>query len=362
MKISYGSLYRRTKIYWFTVWVDGKKQNYSLETSNQREAENKVFEFRKQISLGLNPFDIKRDSSKATLGDLVSQYKTWSEHNKAARSRYRERSILARFVGHFKPTTPPGHLTRAALDQYFATMELHHHDVAEPVIPRLGETQLRALQPATRNRHLATIRHLYNKAVEWGICSANPAAHIRAFKTQKKPIRWLTDAEISKLITSAPNEFLKDLILTALETGLRGGEICRLAPADVDLAGGLITVHGTKSYQVRHVPISRRLTPVLQRRLAAGGERLFPIETDYLVHQVKKIAKDAELLDVTTHVFRHTYASRLIAAGVDLHTVQALLGHQSIQTTMIYAHLSPDRFSVVSEKLKKIYAGVKKKS
>ncbi len=336
-KLSRGSLYRRGQMYWFTVRVDGcRTHNFSLGTNLKREADRKVEEFRRQIELGLNPLGADHDAATSTIESLVAQYRSWSERNKAARSRYRERSILARFVTHFKPTTPPGYLTRAALDKYFATGEL---------------------KPATRNRHLATIRHLYNKAVEWGICPANPAAHIRTFRTQKKPIRWLTDAEISRIISAAPNEFWQDLLVTALETGLRGGEICRLAPADIDLAGGLITIHGTKNYQVRHVPISHRLLPVLQRRLATGGERLFPINLDYLVHQVKEISKAAGLPDVTAHVFRHTYASRLISGGLDLRTVQGLLGHQSITTTMIYAHLSPDRFRVAGGILEKAYEG-----
>jgi integrase len=196
---------------------------------------------------------------------------------------------------------------------------------------------------ATVNRYTSLLKRLFALAIQWGVIETSPAASIRLYKEEEKPVRVLSLADEKKLIAAAADH-LKPLIIVALQTGLRRGELLGLWWEHVDLPGRLLTVARSKSGRVRHVPLNDIALDALQ---AIRGERdLGPVFT-YRGRPVGKVWKAfaaavdrAKIRHCRLHDLRHTYATRAAAAGVPVTTLQRLLGHASVQTTQRYTHPS----------------------
>ena len=141
-----------------------------------------------------------------------------------------------------------------------------------------------------------------------------------------------------------------------MHTGLRQGELLGLQCADLDTRLHLAAVHHTKNGEPRHVP----LNPVVEAAVASlprygrtvlarpWGE---PLSDTTLYHAFHRTCAAAGVADCTWHTLRHTFASHLVMAGVDLRTVQELLGHKTLSMTLRYAHLAPAHKAAAVEKL-----------
>lgn len=326
MKVSSGSVFKRGNVYWYTIDIDGKRHKKSLHTSSRAEAYQKFSQIKANLEIGVTPSVI----SSISFSELKKKYLAYAKSTKAKSSVRRDTAILKKMTEYFK--------------QY------HVAQINRQMVEEYAQRQREAgMKAATLNREMAVLKHLFKKAGEWGMVKENPAQDIKPLKLQKKPIRYLTDDEIQNILKAAPGIW-RSVIITFLETGMRAGELARLEWKDVDIAKKILSVAESKSYKPRYIEISDRLLKVLNS-LPKEDKRIFPFGSDYIIHKVAKICEDAKLPDVTCHVFRHTFASRLVSAGVNLRTVQALLGHSSINTTMIYAHLAPDYLKGIGEKL-----------
>ena len=206
------------------------------------------------------------------------------------------------------------------------------------------------ISPATTNRERAVLGKMLSLAVEWGRLGENPVRKVKKLEEPKGRLRFLTDAEASLLLAAAPRH-LKPVITCALHTGGRLSEILELRWDDVDLANGLLYFTKTKNGKVREIPLDATLTATLKERYKvrslAGdarqfvftrlGKRLRNVRTGFAA-----ACKRAKLSDATFHTLRHSFASQLVMRGVDLRTVQELMGHEDLMMTQRYAHLSPD--------------------
>lgn len=200
------------------------------------------------------------------------------------------------------------------------------------------------VSPKTVNLELACLRHIFNTAIRWGKAAANPVGQVSFFKLEKKPLRVLSEQESETLIQAAPAH-LKPILSCALNTGMRKSEIFDLRWDDVDFVNQVITVRRSKSRRYRQIPMNDALLATL-RSLRRDGELVFSkgggeprkdIRTAFSV-----ALKQSGIRRCRFHDLRHTFASRLVMAGVDLVTVKELLGHASIETTMIYSHPTPE--------------------
>lgn len=201
-----------------------------------------------------------------------------------------------------------------------------------------------AVKPATVNRDLAVLKRLFNLAIEWVDLPGNPVAGVRFFKVDERPIRVLTVDEENKLCDAAAPH-LCALIRVAVNTGLRRGELFNLQWEAVDLTQRSLTVEHSKSGRVRHVTINKKAVESL-RSLPEPHDTgaVFKFRGNHLTDIKKAFAgalKRSKIVRCRFHDLRHTYATRLVLAGVDLPTVKELLGHASITTTMQYAHPGP---------------------
>lgn len=198
--------------------------------------------------------------------------------------------------------------------------------------------------PATFNRTRALLSLAFTVAMRNGKAEANPARLVKLRKENNARVRFLRNenaeedrlrAAIQKLHPSREPEF--DL---ALHTGMRRGEQYRLAWQDVDFERKIVTIPRSKHGEKRHVAVNSIAAKALFRLKARAEQRVCHRGRDCRTWFGECVTK-AGLEDFRWHDLRHTFASRLVMAGVDLVTVKELMGHKSIQTTMRYAHLAP---------------------
>lgn len=172
--------------------------------------------------------------------------------------------------------------------------------------------------------------------------------------------QWCSDRKKQPLppLNQKFTDYLKPIVLVAINTGMRRGELFNLEWHDIDLKEKLLTVagKGAKSGNTRHIPLNEVAFDVLQawRSQASGyglvfsnpntGKRFDNIQTAWesLLRDSTLLYKEGHPLHFRFHDLRHTFASRLVMRGASLYDVKDLLGHVSFETTQKYAHLAPE--------------------
>ena len=215
-------------------------------------------------------------------------------------------------------------------------------------------------RPATYNRHRALASGIFSLAIRNGKATANPVRGTHHRMENNARVRYLTDDEEAHVIEQvrATRPELEPQIIVALHSGMRRSEqyVTTDCPdgglkwQHVDFGGKVITLPRSKHGEKRHIKMNSVLEEALRHlRSTANSPYVFPVEPpDKLFPEV---CKCAGVDDFTWHCLRHTFASRLVMRGVDLRTVQELMGHKSIVTTMRYAHLAPQHQADAVERL-----------
>jgi len=288
---------------------------------------------------------LKGDAKKEALQEAPTLDAFWPKFmegharaNKEKPSNLDTRERLYRL--HIKPVL--GHLTLEAIDDMKVQM----------VKGRMGNHS-----PKSVNNVLTIISKVLKVAVEWRVIPAMPC-RVKLLKAAKPVVEFYEDEEYERLVSAAQATDQRTYLAVLLggDAGLRSGEICGLEWSDVDHGRSLLKVQrATYERQVtlpkggkpRIVPMTARLRAALQAHRHLRGDRV--LYTDGNVPADRWWMKWA--LDVAErraglrrggriHILRHTFCSRLAARNVPMLTIQALAGHQSIETTMRYMHLS----------------------
>jgi len=201
------------------------------------------------------------------------------------------------------------------------------------------------------NNHLAVLKKSLSTAKEWQFIDDQPK--IRLLKTKPQHHDYLSESECEILLNGATG-IIKEMILLALRTGLRFGEIIALDWQDVDLDRKMLSVSksisrglmgSTKSNRTRHIPLSEELWKMLSQRYKSSGFIFLNkngelLRRDVCFKALQRACKRSNLKEIGWHTLRHTFASHLAQKNISLKAIQELLGHSNIQTTMRYAHLS----------------------
>jgi integrase len=214
--------------------------------------------------------------------------------------------------------------------------------------------------PATANRYKAFVSLSFRLGVENGKCSSNPARLVRRIRENNERIRFLSEEEEVRLRDAIGKKFegrIADLDI-ALNTGMRQAEQHHLEWRDVNLVARRVTVRHTKNGSVRHLPLNQTAWSAFQQlwEKSVGEGRVFInthghdplLNPRYWWHAV---VVEAKLVDFHWHDLRHTFASRCVLAGVDLRTLQQLLGHKTLQMVVRYTHLSQSHELAAVERL-----------
>jgi len=214
-------------------------------------------------------------------------------------------------------------------------------------------------KPATYNRYRTLASGVFSLAIRNSKVSVNPVRGTRHRTENNVRVRYLTDEEEDKLLTllrERPDR--KAEIMVALHSGMRRSEQYKthnctdggLKWAHIDFQSGLITLPRSKHGGSRHIPMNSVVSKtLLELKVLQSSEYVFPVEPPD--HWFLKLCRKAEIVSFSWHCLRHTFASRLVMAGVDLRTVQELMGHKSIVTTMRYAHIAPGHQAEAVERL-----------
>jgi len=224
----------------------------------------------------------------------------------------------------------------------------------------------RGLSPASSARHLSALRSFLDMAVVSGWCRENPAAAVRAPKRGMRLPRSLSPEQTDLLLhKTGKGSELRDLALIAIlyGCGLRVSETAGLNLQDTDLASGELRVLG-KGRKERIVPMPEGVINLVraywQKRLIATDADEIALFLNFRggrlsVRSIQRMLKQRALITgadvaVTPHRLRHSFATHLLAGGVDLRSIQELLGHSSLSTTERYTHLDINRLTEVYDK------------
>jgi integrase/predicted DNA-binding transcriptional regulator AlpA len=220
--------------------------------------------------------------------------------------------------------------------------EITAEDVEEFKTHRLEEDRV---EKSTVNRCLAIMRKLFNIAVEWGYLRREEVPKFKLFPEGNiLKERTLSEDEERRLL-AASSPHLRSILVVALNSGCRLGEILGLKWGQIDLEARTLRVERTKNNKIRMIPINTALLEELSRLSASKRlpEYVFVNpETGAAYGSIKTAfaaaCRRAKIEGLRFHDLRHTFASRLIASGVDLITVKDLLGHSSVRITEKYSH------------------------
>lgn len=219
---------------------------------------------------------------------------------------------------------------------------------------------------ATVNRYLATLSHVFTLAhKEWRLVQSNPLREITKKKEARGRVRFLTDAERDALLEACMKSdwpALHALVLLAISTGARRGELINLKWAEVDLKAARATVHETKNGDPRVLPlVGKTLTAIRELKLQGRGASEWVFQQPsgfpgpYLVFDKHwyRAVEAADIKDFRFHDLRHTTASYLASQGASLLEIADTLGHRTLAMVRRYSHLTQTHKVAAIEKMAK---------
>ena len=321
-------LFKRHKVWWMSFMYRGQQVRRSTGSTNRRLAEAVYAQVTVQLVEG-RYFETLEEKTR-TFGELMDRFEAEHLPKKASQRSYR---------GYVK------HLRAFFGDRVLA-------EITPKVIVEYKNQRLATgLAPASINRELAMLKKAFNLAIrEWEWCRDNPVSRVSMEKGANKRDRWLTEDEEARLLAACPS-WLRELVVFALHSGMRLGEILALTWTGVDLFRKTVTVFRSKNGERRTVPLNQTVMTLLTDKAKVRHLKttlVFPsragtgIDPNHLRRALRPAMAKAGLQDCHFHDLRHTFATRLVQSGVDLYKVQRLLGHKSPMMTQRYAHHYPE--------------------
>jgi integrase len=321
-------IYQRGKTWWLDFIHEGQRHQVRLGREINRTVAGELASVKRAAILkGEGGIDRKRKD--VGFDDAAKEFLAWANSEK--------RPKTARAYGECMTQLKKSFIGKRLSELHPFLIEKHKRgrlDAGARVMP---------------NRELSVLRALFNRATALGRYEGeNPVKAVKRVKESEGRVRFLAPAEEAGLMAEL-GEPHRTLVLTGIHAGLRvRSEGLSLTWTHVDLPRGLLTVHGAfeKTGRTRVVPINRTLREALVGLNAtAMGEHVFTRRDGAPLRALRTVFMNAcakaKLEGVTPHVLRHTFASRLAMAGVDLRTIQELGGWRSLKMVERYAHLSP---------------------
>jgi integrase len=314
-------VFKKQNVFWIDYYVNGQRKRERIGP-DKRLAETVLR--KRKVEIAEERYLDKRKVPRCSFDELADLYLEWAQVNHQGYAATRSRIKLLRTEFGSKQLTE---VTSLLVDGYIAK-------------------RAAVRKPATVNREIQILHHMFCKVIEWGKALANPIQHQRPLRTNNRRLRYLSLEEMEQLLVEA-DEVLRPILIAALHTGFRRSELFQLTWQDIDFRQGVIRVVHTKNGERRELPMTNTLRESLQqlpRRL--NSDHVFPGKTGRGLVDIRKrfhrALREAGIKDFVFHDLRHTFASHLVMAGVDLMTVKEFLGHKDIKMTLRYAHLAPD--------------------
>ena len=337
-------IFERDSTFWATFDIEGNQVEVSLDTNDPEEATIKRDKI--QIKLWEEKTIRQLKAPQKTFRELSEKYLEEHSKNKSPRSFSREESI---FRVHLNPT--------------FGLQFLH--EIKPGKISEYRNQRKKAGAKAeTINHELGLMKKAFNVAIrEWEWCQENPVSKIKMEKVPRGRVRYLTEGDFQKIYNASP-KWSQPILIFARYTGLRMSNVLELTWEQVDLKSRLVQVEETKNGEPLSIPLCNYLYDNLIsiKNMGLDPTRVFPsnLKLESFKQKVrrafKSACKTAGIKDFRWHDLRHDFASQLVQKGVELYTVQKLLGHKDSRMTQRYAHLSPKNFQDAIHSLDEIYS------
>jgi integrase len=336
-------IYKRNNTWWLDFTHEGRRHYERLGKFISKTAAKEIAQTKRAAILKGEAGIGGKKRKDISFDDAKKHFLEWSETNRKPHSVTMHKSALKK-LGETFSGKKLSEITRFSVEGY--------------------KSQRSKAAPVRCNRELQTLKSLFNRCIEWKKYEGeNPVKGVKLLKESKGRLRFLSHEEEARLLANA-GEPLRTIILAGIHTGLRvKSEGLSLKWGSVDMVRRTLTVQDAhaKNGESRTVPmnavVSEAFRNLKQRSLNTApdapvfvnrdGKPFGSIRTVFTTAR-KKAGLSA---DVTPHVLRHTFASRLVMAGVDLRTVQELGGWKRIEMVMRYSHLSAEHRVQAVEKI-----------
>ena len=340
--------------YFIDFTISGKRYRLSVGTNKKTALE--ICQ-KKQAQLALGHFDLAGDYNKViSLEELIKNFLSSKRNHIRPSSLKRYKNYLDKFIDYMKQYFPAPLLNIREIKTNYIDESFNYFLENEVTNKKMWE-------PKTVNGLRAILIQLFDYGIKQNYLSSNPAKNTKRFRENGKNIvEYFTDKEL-EMIWKELDEYWVDPLKFIVHTGLRKGEWINLKWDNVTLTGENPSIRivssgswKTKTGESRVIPLNQIALKIIKKQKGKNPEYVFTqkngsvIHPDRPYHKLKTALKNLGLKG-DIHKLRHTFASKLVMKGRPLYDVQKLLGHTDIQTTMIYAHLSPD---YLKESVKKL--------
>jgi len=377
--------------------VDGKKSRYRIGRAGQfTKKNNGTYSFKSTIHPDIARSILKEKAGEAAKGnDPQEERKRIRNEKKIAKSK----TVGGFFKLHYNPWVEAerksGKATAKRLESCFGWLfDKPMTEITPFLLQGWQKKRLKAgKSPHTVNRDMVALKAMLSKAVEWNFLEKNPLSNMRRAKAaDNSRVRYLSLDEENRLFNAlekrendgrkarsryngwrlqrhleplpeiTENEFidhLQPIVLLALNTGLRRGEIFNLEWSDIDFLHDRLTVKAAsaKGAKTRHIPLNATVRTILKRwqKQTSDTGLVFPSKKGKRLDNISsawhKLVVDAEIEDLTFHDLRHDFATKILKAGADIVTVSKLLGHSDLKMTLRYSHVTDESLTTAVERL-----------
>ena len=331
-----------------------KRKRVNLRTKDKGAAMRKALDFARRRSLG--SYDPWTDSAPvgSPFDDAARAYlASQSRAGRATKTVSAAKRVLDAFARSLPAAAQVAHVERAHVERFVAAPKRGRD--GKPGPPK---------SPATRKRYLAVLSHFFAFCRDRGHTQADPTDGLSAPTARPNRRDHVTEAEAQAILRQLDAAgvlsrqrpvWLRDWIVFGLGTGLRPGEQAALQWSDIRLAEGAVRVRGTKTARsARVVPVAGDALGVVQRRseartgeangLVFTGARGGPVAMRHLSKRLQSLAEEANVdKNVTAYSLRHSYGTRMSAAGVPLLDLARIMGTSVVMIERHYGHYDPAR-------------------
>ncbi len=228
--------------------------------------------------------------------------------------------------------------------------EIYLTDISVSSLTNYFDARLSKSTIYMARKDLIVFNSFFNRAITEGYLAVNPCNGIKRYRIPQKQPKFFSELEFDLLLNAIKEHDIRDLVIFAIQTGLRQMELLTLEWSQINFKERVLILSNhtylTKSKRIRTVPLSIRAMQILVgREKAKSSELVFtynskPINQNFLVFKFKTYVREAKINPgLSFHSLRHTFASWLVQRGVSIFHVSKLLGHSRVETTEIYSHL-----------------------
>jgi integrase len=330
--------------YYLFYRLNGKQVNYRLGIDGQMSpaqardlAKNKIAE----VTQGVDVQAVRKHDRTKTKYSKLSTLRFFLEEKYAPWLKSRNPKTAEKTIKAFESSFP-------------TLMDYQMSDINAWEIEKWRNKRLSdGVKPATTNRQINTIKGCLSRAVEWGAIDSHDLNKVKTLTVDNSKVRYLSKDEEARLrenLHASDTDFLEVIVILALNTGMRKGELLSLDWNHVNFDNKILTVdfQNAKSGNTRHLPLNTQAYNALKQwqQETDGIGFVFKDKNNAQLKDFPYIwgalLDEAQITNFRFHDLRHHFASKLVMASVDLNTVRELLGHSDLKMTLRYAHLAPE--------------------